>query len=131
MTHHERAAPKIVHPYWRGAGAFAVITGAVMLAVWVYLFATGGIPQLQGDPVGTWVRIGTECITALLLIAAGWGVLTHQPWGRRLYLVAVGALLFAVVHAIATYGARGQVGMVMLFLGLAVVSVFFAMRAEE
>lgn len=131
MTHHEHAGPKIVHPYWRGAATFAIVTGIVILAVWVYLFATGGVPELQVEPVATWVRIGTEVVTAILLLAAGWGVLTHQAWGRRLYLIAIGALLFAVVHEMATYGQRGQTGMVLLFFALAVVSVFFAIRAEE
>jgi hypothetical protein len=130
MTH-EHAGRMIAHPYWRGAATFAILAGAAIIAIWLYLFASGGVPELQVQPAATWTRIVTEIITALLLLAAGFGLLTRQRWARRVYLIAVGALLFAVVHAVATYGERGQIGMVLFFLALAIVSVFFAIRAEE
>jgi hypothetical protein len=131
MIHYDRQADHRRHPNWRGAAIFAVVAGAAILLNWIYLFATGGVPELQEQPVTTWVRIVTEFATAVLLLAAGIGLAAAAPWARKVYLVAAGALLFAVVHAVAIYGQKGQAVMVILSLVLAVVAFFFAMRAEE
>ena len=131
MAQYDRAAEHRRHPNWRGAALFAVIAGAAILINWIYLFATGNVSELQAQPVTAWVRIITELATAALLLAAGIGLAVAAPWARKLYLVAAGALLFAVVHAVAVYGQAGQVVMVIIALALAVIAFFFAMRAEE
>ncbi len=131
MSHNHPAAEHRKHPYWRGAAIFAFVAGAAILVNWIWLFASGNVPELDGQPVTTWVRIITEIATALLLLAAGYGLSAGTAWARKVYLVAVGALLFAVVHAVAIYGQKGDVGMVVLALLLAIVAFFFAMRAEE
>jgi hypothetical protein len=131
MAQYDRATEHRRHPNWRGASFFAVIAGAAILINWIYLFATGNVPELQEQPVTTWVRIVTELATAALLLAAGIGLAAAAPWARKLYLIAAGALLFAVVHAVAVYGQAGQVVMVIVALALAVIAFFFAMRAEE
>jgi hypothetical protein len=131
MSQFDRAAEHRRHPHWRGAAFFAVIAGAAILINWIYLFATGNVPELQVQPLTTWVRIVTELATAALLLAAGIGLAAAAPWARKLYLIAAGALLFAVVHAVAIYGQAGQVVMVIIALALAVIAFFFAMRAEE
>ncbi|MBN8996659.1 MAG: hypothetical protein J0H63_05800 [Rhizobiales bacterium] len=131
MSHNHPAAEHRKHPYWRGAAIFAVIAGAAILINWIYLFATNNVPELDGQPVTTWVRIITEVATAVLLLAAGYGLAAGAPWARKVYLIAVGALLFAVVHAVAIYGQKGDLGMVVLALLLAVIAFFFAMRSEE
>jgi len=131
VSHNHPAAEHRKHPYWRGAAIFAVIAGAAILINWIYLFATNNVPELDGQPVTTWVRIITEVATAVLLLAAGYGLAAGAPWARKVYLIAVGALLFAVVHAVAIYGQKGDLGMVVLALLLAVIAFFFAMRSEE
>jgi hypothetical protein len=131
MTHYDRAADHRRHPYWRGAAIFAIVAGAAILINWIYLLATGNVPELQEQPVTTWVRIVTELATAVLLLAAGIGLVAAASWARKIYLIAAGALLFAVIHAVAIYGQKGQTVMVIVALALAVIAFFFAMRAEE
>lgn len=131
MIHYDRQADHRRHPNWRGAAIFAIVAGAAILINWIWLFASGNVPELQIQPVTTWVRIITEFATAILLLAAGVGIAVGAPWARKVYLVAVGALLFAVVHAVAIYGQTGEPIMVVAALGLAVLAFFFAMRAEE
>ena len=47
------------------------------------------------------------------------------------YNLTAGMLLLAVIHAIAWYGGRGEMAMVIAMVVLAVLGVFFAIRAEE
>src|SRR5205809_8102612 len=106
MAHRELAQKPVLHPFWRGAAAFAFVVGIGMLAIWAYLLLTNNVPELQADPVPTWVHIGAEVLTATLLLAAGAGLVTHRSWARKAYLIAIGALLFTVIHAVSFYGAR-------------------------
>lgn len=131
MDRHGSTTQATLHPFWRGAATFAILVGVAMLAVWAYLLSTGGVPELAIRPLDTWIHIAAEVLTALLLLAAGLALITRQSWARKAYLVAIGALLFTVIHAFAFYGERGNVAMVVFFLILAVFGVFFAIRAEE
>jgi hypothetical protein len=115
----------------RGAARFAIIVGIALIATWAWLLVTGDVPDLDTDPVAMWFHIAGEIVTALALIAAGWGLLSGAKWARRLHILASGMLLVVVIHAVAWYGERGDVWMVVAFLVLAVVAVFFAIRAEE
>ena len=118
-------------PLMRGAARFAIIVGIALIAIWAWLLVTGDVPDLDTDPLAMWFHIAGEIVTALALIAAGWGLLTGATWARKLHILASGMLLVVVIHAVAWYGERGDVWMVVAFLVLAVLAVFFAIRAEE
>ncbi|MCB1494865.1 MAG: hypothetical protein KDJ86_03690 [Bauldia sp.] len=120
-----------VGPYARGAGRFALIVGIAMILLWAWLLITDDVPDLDTRPLAMWFHIVGEVATGIVLIASGWGLLTGTVWARRLYLVAIGMLLLAVTHAIAWYGGRGEFWMVVAMVMLAVLGVFFAIRAEE
>lgn len=120
-----------LYPYWREASAFAIVVGIAILAIWAYMLGTGSVPELDIRPLATWLHIAGEVVTALLLIAAGIGLLRHSVWGRRLYIFATAALLFEIIHAVGFYGERGDVAMVLFFLLVALLGIFFALRAEE
>jgi len=120
-----------LHPFWRGAAAFGIVVGIAMAAVWAWLIGSGGYPELDTAPLSAWIHLLTELATAAILIVAGFALLAHKTWARKAYLVAIGALLFAVINAVAFYGERGNVPLVIFFILLAVLGVFFAIRAEE
>ena len=102
-----------------------------MIVIWAYLLITDDVPDLDTQPVSMWFHIAGEVATALVLIVSGWGLITGASWARKLYLLATGMLLLAVINAVAWYGDRGDIWMVVAFIVFAVVAVFFAIRAEE
>lgn len=120
-----------VGPYARGAGRFAMIVGFIIILWWAWLLVTDDVPDLYTRPVAMWFHIAGEVTTAAILIIAGYGMLAATTWARKLYLVATGMLLLVVIHAVAWYGSHGDFPMVVLFCILAVLAVFFALRAEE
>ncbi|WP_421724497.1 hypothetical protein [Bauldia sp.] len=127
----DRHAAPSKHPYARGAGLFAIAVGVVMILLWVWFIATGDVPELETRPLSAWFHVIGELATAALLIFTGWGLRTGASWAPRLYILATGMLLLAIIHAFAWYGERGAVGMVIALVALGVVAVFFALRAEE
>lgn len=128
MTHQGSA---VTGRFVRGPGWFAIIVGIAMVLIWAWLLFTGDVPEIELDPLGMWFHIGAELATAAMLVLAGRGLLSGAVWARKAYLVATGMLLLAVIHAVAWYGGRGEVGMVIAMLVLAVLAVFFALRSEE
>lgn len=123
--------PAFRHPYARQAAYFGIAVGVVMLGIWAYLLATGQTASLEATRLGTTLHIAGEIVTALFLIYAGWGLATGKRWSERAFLLANGMLLIAVIHAIAWYGDRGNIALVVFFVLVAIASVFFVIRAEE
>lgn len=119
------------HPYARAAGRFSIVVGIAIILVWAWLLINDDVPQIETSPLGMWLHIAAEIVTAIALIVAGWGLITDASWSRKLHLLASGMLLLVMIHAFAWYGERGDVGMVIAFLLLGVFTVFFALRAEE
>ena len=131
MARDAHAAPPILHPFWKGAAVFAIVVGIAMIALWAWLLMTGGYPELDATPLSAWIHLAAEAATAAILIVAGLALVAHRSWARKAYLVAIGALLFAVINAVAFYGERGNMPLVVFFIVIAILGVFFALRAEE
>lgn len=127
MTENEAPTP---HPYWRGAAAFAIVVGGLMLLLWLYQILAG-MPELDVQPLSTWFHVFGQVVTAALLLVAGLALIRQKSWSRKLYLIAIGALLLSIINAIAFYSERGDIALVIAFIVLAVLGVFFAIRAEE
>jgi hypothetical protein len=123
--------PPFRHPYAKQAGAFAIVVGIAMLAIWAYLLATGDTESLETTALGAALHIAGELVTAIVLIAAGWGLIAAKPWSERAFILANGMLLIAVIHAVAWYGDRGDLALVVFFVLVAIAAVFFVIRAEE
>ncbi len=119
------------HPYAKQSAYFAIAIGVIMLAIWVYFLATGQTASLEATGLGTTLHIVGEVVTALFLIYSGWGLVTGKRWSERAFLLANGMLLIAIIHAIAWYGDRGNMALVIFFVLVAIASVFFVIRAEE
>ena len=119
------------HPYARQSAFFAIAVGIIMIGIWAWLLATGNTFSSEETQLGTTLHIAGEVATAAFLIFSGWGLLSKKPWSERAFLIANGMLLIAVIHAIAWYGDRGNMALVVFFVLVAIASVFFVIRAEE
>jgi len=119
------------HPYARQSAFFAITVGVIMIAIWAWLIATGDTYSSEMTRLGTTLHIVGDLATAVFLIFSGWGLLAARPWSERAFLLANGMLLIAIIHAIAWYGDRGDMALVVFFVLVAIASVFFVIRAEE
>jgi hypothetical protein len=121
----------LAHPYWKGAAAFGLIVGIAMLAIWVWFLTTGAYPEPDAPRLSAWLHLIAELATAAILIVASIALITQKYWARKAYFVGIGALFIAVINAVAYYGDRGYIVLVIFFIAIAVAGVFFAMRVEE
>lgn len=119
------------HPYARQSAFFAITVGVIMIAIWGWLVVSGNTYGLEATRLGTTLHIAGDLATAAFLIFSGWGLLAQKRWSERAFLIANGMLLIAIIHAIAWYGDRGNLPLVVFFVLVAIASVFFVIRAEE
>ncbi|MEP0761801.1 MAG: hypothetical protein HRF48_03605 [Chloroflexota bacterium] len=84
---------------FRWAAYYAIVVGILMLAQWVFFIAAGEVSEFEDEPFGTALHIAAEGVTALMLIAGGYGLLKGRRWAFPIYPVALGMLLYAVIQA--------------------------------
>lgn len=120
------------HPMWRAAAYFSFAAGGVILLLWLWRLLSGALtPDFQAAPFETWSRLVAEVATGVALLVAGYGLVTGARWVRKFYLVATGMLIFAGVNGLGHYMHRGQTGIVILYLVIAVVAFAMVQRVEE
>jgi hypothetical protein len=79
------------------AGVYAVAVGVLMIGQWVFLLATKQVHELKTEPARITFHLGAEFLTVVALIGGGLGVLTKGRWGRQVFPVAVGMLLYTLI----------------------------------
>ena len=101
----------------KGAAIFSILMGVTMFGTWLFLFISGGVPQVRTLPVETGYLLTAEFLTASALVVGGYGVLSHQKWAMPLLLVALGQLIYCVIRYAGELGQEGS------WAGLAFFSV--------
>ena len=110
---------------------FAIVVGGAMIAQWVLSFATGGVPEVESRPTELAFHLAAEGLTAVLLIVAGVALLRRRPWGRWIYAVASGMLVYTAIVSPGYFLQEGQsafLGMFAVILLLAVLGLVRAVR---
>ena len=97
------------------ASIFAIVVGVGMIGQWLLFLTTGQVPELETEPLRIRFHLAAEFLTALALLIAGAALLTDQPWGRWLYLLAAGMLLYTVIVSPGYFAEKGQWAFVAMF----------------
>jgi hypothetical protein len=125
------ARPAPGHPYARQSAMFGILAGIAIILIWLYRIATGGVPELWDSMLQTKLHVLIQLLTGLFLIASGWALWVGKSWAFKAFILANGMLVIAVINAVSWYGDRGEMGFVLFFVAVAILAVFFVMRAEE
>ena len=94
---------------------FAIMVGIGMIGMWSASYLTNQIPELETEPVRIKFHLAAEFATAIVLLAAGIGMLTTQDWAPSVYLVSMGMLLYTVIVSPGYFAEKGQWGYVFMF----------------
>ncbi len=107
------------------AAPYAVIVGVLMIGQWIMFIATGQVPELEAEPVRISFHLAAEFLTAILLVIGGLGLFTRRKWSLRLYLVAMGMLLYTVIVSPGYFAQLGELAFVGMFAVLIILTVVF------
>jgi hypothetical protein len=97
------------------AGWYGLVVGILMIAAWVFLLATGQVPELGTQPLALRYHLLAEFATALVLVVTGIGLLRKpQLWQRR-YTLAAGMLIYSSTYNAGYFLQQGRQPVVYVF----------------
>lgn len=109
----------------RLASIYSIFVGISMIGLWVMLLTTDQVPELALEPYRIMAHILAEVVTAVLLLVSGYGLLTKQIWGLKIFLFAQGALFYTLIASPGYYVQLGFAPMVVMFSVLLVITLIF------
>src|SRR5512143_246096 len=110
----------------KAAAIFSILMGVTMFGTWAFLLLSNQFPAIRTLPLQSGYLLVAEFLTAAALIAAGYGVLTHQPWGLALMFVALGELIYCTIRYAGELGEGGSLAGLIFFSLVAAGGLVFA-----
>lgn len=112
----------------RAAAIYSIIVGTSMLAMWIMFYSMGSIPELATEPARIALHIAAEIATATGLLVGGWALLTNKRWGRHIYLLATGALLYTLIQSPGYFLQKGEFAFVAMFAVLLILALLLLVK---
>ena len=110
------------------ASFYSIFIGIAMIGMWIFFYASGNIPELDTEPIRISMHILAEVITAVILILGGIGILVNKKWGKDIYLVSMGMLIYTLVQSPGYFMETGDYGFVIIFGVLMVLSITLTLK---
>jgi hypothetical protein len=104
---------------------YSIFVGMAMLGIWIVQLVTGQAPELQTAPIEIAMAITADWLTAIMLLVVGVGLLSRRNWAYKLYLFALGMLIYSVLISSGYFGQLGNTIFVILFAVLFTLSALF------
>ena len=105
---------------------YAIVVGVGMIAQWAFFIGAGRVPEVKTEPWRIGFHLAGEFLTALALIGGGAALIAGVSWGRALYRVAAGMLLYTAIVSPGYFAQQGEWALVAMFtviLALAVLAL--------
>ncbi len=94
-----------------------------MAVQWIFFLAAGQVPEFETEPVAITFHLTAELLTAVVLIAAGVGLLRQARHAKAVYLAALGMLSYTVINSAGYFTQNGDWLFVVMFGVLLVLTV--------
>lgn len=110
----------------KAAAIFSILMGVTMFGTWAFLLLSNQFPAIRTLPLQSGYLLVAEFLTSAALIAAGYGVLTHQSWGLALMFVALGELIYCTIRYAGELGQGGSLAGLTFFSLVGAGGLIFA-----
>lgn len=108
------------------AAFYSVFIGISVLGMWFMILLNNGISE---GPIEISFHILSEFLMAILLFLGGIGLLKEKIYGKLVFLISHGMLLYSVLNATGYYGQRSDFMMMGIFIILFTISSTFVILA--
>jgi hypothetical protein len=118
----------------RLSAIYSLISGLAMIIIWVIFYAIGQVDDLiKSGPASFYLLMTAECLTSIILLTAGFGVMLKKPWASKLFLIAMGMMLYAVIYASGQFFQKGHpvFGGFFVLIALATINISLFNLAEK
>ena len=97
------------------SGIYAIVIGIGILGLWLMLYLTKQIPELNSEPVAITFHITAETTMGVLALLSGIFLLIGLSWAPYFFVLSMGLVIYAVINSAGYYGQRNQWAFVIMF----------------
>ncbi|MBY8979999.1 MAG: hypothetical protein KGD72_06395 [Candidatus Lokiarchaeota archaeon] len=97
--------------------------GIGILGLWLLLYLTKQIPELNSEPVAIGFHITAETTMGVLALLSGIFLLIGLSWAPYFFVLSMGLVIYAVINSAGYYGQRKQWTFVIMFGIILIASV--------
>ncbi len=101
---------------------YSIVIGVSVLGMWIMILLTGGISE---KPIEISLHLISEFSMSILLLISGISILRGKKYGRTIFHISNGMLIYFVMNAAGYYGQRNNFVMVGMFAVIFVISSIF------
>lgn len=84
-------------------GIFFLITGLSIIGLWIMLFITNQIPELQTNKVEILFHITIELIMAIFSIYTGFTIIKKHTFYKQMTMFTSGMLIYSIINSSGYY----------------------------
>lgn len=110
------------------ASGYSFLIGISMIGMWIFFYASGSIPELATEPIRISMHILAEVITAVMLIIGGVGFFFNKKWGKDIYLISMGMLIYTLIQSPGYFMETKDYGMVVMFGIMIVLALIMTLK---
>lgn len=104
---------------------YNIVVGISIIGLWLMLFFTDQIPELETEPYGIGFHIAIETIMAIVFIVSGLALLKEWKYSKYLFVFSTGMLVYSAINSSGYYADAGNLAMVLMFSILVLISGYF------
>ncbi len=92
---------------------YSIVISISVIGMWGMTILTGGIVEGLFEVS---FHLASEFLMAILLLLGGIGLLRGKAYGKKLYILSNGMLIYSVLNAAGYFGERDNVASTVMFL---------------
>ncbi|WP_105616291.1 hypothetical protein [Vallitalea okinawensis] len=108
-------------------GVYSVLLGISIMGLWTMLLTTGNVPELDTEPICLYFHLTAEILMGILLVLSGIGLIKKSRWGKSLFVLSTGMVIYSVINAAGYYANNSEWTMVIMFMVILVLSILFTL----
>ena len=87
-------------------GIYGIIVGVSLNLFWIVVYSMKITDKLIENPFERSFHVIAELFISILALISGIVILLREPWGFYLFLLSMGALVYACINAVGIYGKK-------------------------
>ena len=88
------------------SGIYAIVIGIGIIGLWLMLYLTKQIPELNSEPIAIVFHMTAETTMGILSLLSGIFLLIGLSWAPYFFVLSMGLVLYAVINSAGYYGQR-------------------------
>ena len=97
------------------SGICAIVIGIGIIGLWLMLYLTKQIPELNSEPIAIAFHMTAETTMGILSLLSGIFLLIDLSWAPYFFVLSMGLVIYAVINSAGYYGQRKQWSFVIMF----------------